>query len=91
MELDIRRHSQTLRDLAVGEINRVIDKYGDRKGLAIDVLKTYRNTLQDNSYLKYQENFKSSNTLAWHVDIENTLKKTNKFVELWPTLAKEIQ
>jgi len=91
VELDIRRHSQTLRDLAVGEINRVIDKYGDRKDLAIDVLKTYRNTLQDNSYLKYQENFKSSNTLAWHVDIENTLKKPNKFVDLWPTLAKEIQ
>jgi organic radical activating enzyme len=91
IELDIRRHSQTLRDLAVGEINRVIDKYGDRNGLAIDVLKTYRNTLQDNSYLKYQENFKSSKTLAWHVDIENTLKKTNKFVDLWPALAKEIQ
>jgi MoaA/NifB/PqqE/SkfB family radical SAM enzyme len=91
MELDIRRHSQTLRDLAVEEINRVIDKYGDRRSLAIDVLKTYRNTLQDNSYLKYQENFKSSKTLAWHIEIENTLKKTNKFVELWPTLAKEIQ
>jgi hypothetical protein len=91
MELDIRRHSQTLRDLAVEEINRVIDKYGDRRSLAIDVLKTYRNTLQDNSYLKYQENFNPSKTLTWHVEMENTLKKSNTFVELWPTLAKEIQ
>jgi organic radical activating enzyme len=91
MELDIRRHSQTLRDLAVAEINRVIDKYGDRRNLAIDVLKTYRNTLQDNSYLRDQTNFKPSKTLAWHLEIENTLKKTNKFVELWPTLAKEMQ
>jgi organic radical activating enzyme len=91
MELDIRRHSQTLRDLAVAEINQVIDKYGDRRNLAIDVLKTYRNTLQDNSYLRDQTNFKPSKTLAWHLEIENTLKKTNKFVELWPTLAKEMQ
>tara|TARA_R110000868_G_scaffold105960_2_gene290874 strand:+ start:3355 stop:4428 length:1074 start_codon:yes stop_codon:yes gene_type:complete len=91
MELDIRRHSQTLRDLAVEEINRVIDKYGDQRNLAIDVLKTYRNTLQDNSYLRDQKYFKPSKTLTWHVEIENTLKKTNKFVELWPTLSKEIQ
>lgn len=90
-ELDIRRHSQTLRDLAVAEINRVIDKYGDRRHLAIDVLKTYRNTLQDNSYLRDQTNFDPSKTLAWHVEIENTLKKTNKFVELWPALAEEIR
>jgi MoaA/NifB/PqqE/SkfB family radical SAM enzyme len=91
MELDMRRHSQTLRDLAIKEINRVIDKYGDRRNLAIDVLKTYRNTLQDNSYLRDQTNFKPLKTLAWHLEIENTLKKSNKFVELWPTLAKEIQ
>jgi len=90
-ELDIRRHSQTLRDLAVAEINRVIDKYGDRRHLAIDVLKTYRNTLQDNSYLRDQTNFDPSKTLAWHVEIENTLKKTNKFAELWPALAEEIR
>ena len=57
----------------------------------MDVLKTYRNTLQDNSYLQNQENFNPSKTLEWHVEIENTLKKSNKFVELWPTLVKEIQ
>ena len=91
MELDIRRHSHTLRNLAVEEINRVIDKYGDKRSFAIDVLKTYRNTLTDNNYLQAQELFNPSKTLTWHVEIENTLKKTNKFVDLWPTLAKEIQ
>jgi len=91
MELDIRRHSQSLRDMAVEEIDRVIDKYGDERNLAINVLKTYRNTLQDNSYLRNQENFNPLKTLEWHVEIEKTLKKTNKFVELWPTLAKEMQ
>ena len=91
MELDIRRHSQSLRHKATRAIDQVLDKYGDRRNLAIDVLKTYRNTLQDNSYLQNQENFKPSKTLAWHIEIENTLKKTNRFVDLWPTLAKEIQ
>jgi hypothetical protein len=90
MELDIRRHSEKLRNLAVEEINRVIDKYGGTKNLAMDVLKTYRNTLMDNSYLS-TGNHTMINTLKWHVEMENTLKKPNKFVELWPTLAKEIQ
>jgi len=91
MELDIRRHSHSLRHKATQAIDQVLDKYGDRRSLAIDVLKTYRNTLQDNSYLQNQENFKPSKTLEWHLEIENTLKKTNKFVDLWPILAKEIQ
>jgi len=91
MELDIRRHSQILRDLAVEEINRVIDKYGNRKNLAMDVLKTYRNTLQDNSYLQRNTKFSPASTLAWHVKTEAVLQKTTKFVDLWPTLAKEMQ
>ena len=91
IELDIRRHSQKLRNLAVEEINQVIDKYGDKRNLAIDVLKTYRNTLTNNNYLQVRELFNPANTLIWHVEIENTLKKTNKFVDLWPTLIKEMQ
>jgi organic radical activating enzyme len=90
-ELDIRRHSSQLRQLAIEEIDRVLVKYGSCNGLAVDVLTSYRNTLQDNSYLQNQENFNPSKTLEWHVKIENVLKKTNKFIELWPTLAKEMQ
>ena len=91
IELDIRRHSQKLRNLAVEEINQVIDKYGDNRNLAIDVLKNYRNTLTNNNYLQVRELFNPAKTLIWHVEIENTLKKTNKFVDLWPTLIKEMQ
>jgi MoaA/NifB/PqqE/SkfB family radical SAM enzyme len=91
IELDIRRHNQNLRHSAVAAIDQVLTKYGDKKSLAIDVLKTYRNTLQDNSYLRDQEFFKPSNTLKWHEKIENTLNKKNKFVDLWPELAKEMQ
>ena len=91
IELDIRRHSQSLRHKATTAIDQVLDKYGDKRSLAIDVLKTYRNTLQDNSYLQNQESFITSNTLKWHVKMENTLKKSNKFINLWPELAKEMQ
>jgi organic radical activating enzyme len=91
IELDIRRHSQSLRHKATTAIDQVLDKYGDKRSLAIDVLKTYRNTLQDNSYLQNQESFVTSNTLKWHVKMENTLKKSNKFINLWPELAKEMQ
>ena len=90
-ELDIRRHSAQLRQLAIEEINRVLVKYGSRNGLATDVLQSYRNTLEDNSYLQHNTKFSPASTLAWHVKTEAVLQKTNKFVDLWPTLAKEMQ
>ena len=90
IELDIRRHSVNLRQKAILTIDQVLDKYGNERNLAVEVLKTYRNTLQDNSYLQQQENFNPLDTLKWHSNIENTLKKSNKFVELWPDIVKEI-
>lgn len=89
-ELDIRRHSQSLRNMAIAEIDRVVAKYGDRKNLAIDTLLSYRRTLVDNSYLKFAKTFDPVTTLAWHKSIEHTLNKHHSFVDLWPTLAKEI-
>ena len=89
VELDIRRHSPQLRQLAVAEIDCVIDKYGNYNSLAIDVLKSYRKTLQDTSYLDSNK-LDSKATLQWHVATEATLKKTTKFVDLWPTLTKEM-
>jgi len=90
-ELDIRRHSSQLRQLAIEEIDRVLVKHGNRRGLALDVLKSYRNTLEDNSYLRVIDKWNFSDTLAWHVKTEAVLQKTTKFVNLWPTLAKEMQ
>jgi hypothetical protein len=89
VELDIRRHSLQLRQLAVAEIDRVIDKYGNHNSLAIDVLKSYRKTLEDTSYLDSNK-LDSTATLQWHVATEATLKKTTKFVDLWPTLTREM-
>ena len=95
VELDMRRHSLKLRQLAVEEIDRVINKYSAHENLATNVLATYRNPLEDNSYLDNsyykQEDFDPASTLQWHVKIEDTLKQTNKFANLWPILAKEMQ
>jgi organic radical activating enzyme len=66
VELDIRRHSPQLRQLAVSEIDCVIDKYGNHNSLAIDVLKSYRKTLQDTSYLDSNK-LDSKATLQCHV------------------------
>jgi hypothetical protein len=90
-ELDIRRHSSQLRQLAVEEIDRVLVKYGSCNGLATDVLKSYRSTLEDNSYLQHDTEFSPADTLAWHVNTEAVLQKTTKFVDLWPILVKEMQ
>ena len=91
-ELDIRRHSSQLRQLAIEEIDRVLVKYGScNNGLATDVLKSYRNTLEDNSYLQNNTKFSPADTLAWHVKTEAVLQKTTKFVDLWPILVKEMQ
>ena len=89
-ELDIRRHSKKLRDMAIQEIDRVLDQHGHRPHLAIDTLKSYRRTLQDNSYLKFHDTFDARSTLTWHTNIEQVLNKSNRFADLWPVLAQEI-
>ena len=90
-ELDIRRHSSHLRQLAIEEIDQVVTKYNGVNGMAIDTLKSYRATLEDNSYLQQKNKLDPADTLAWHVNTETILNKTTKFVDLWPVLAKEMQ
>jgi len=88
MELDMRRQSNRLRQLAVEEIDRVVTKYKDCQQLATDVLQRYRMTLIDNSYLN-NKNF-IPNILKWHKTTEATLNKSTKFVDLWPLLAQQL-
>jgi len=85
--LDIRRQTVDLRQLAVEEIDRVVAKYQNQLSLSTNVLESYRMTLIDNSYLK--NNRRPPNMLQWHNNIETTLKKTTRFVDLWPNLAKD--
>ena len=88
IELDIRRQSNALRTLALNEINQVLTKYQGRIDLNVDVLEKYRETLMDNSYLLKKDFV--PDVLTWHQNIETTLKKTTRFVDLWPDLAKEL-
>jgi hypothetical protein len=85
-DLDIRRQSVNLRQLAIAEIDRVVAKYQDQTHLSTDVLERYRATLTDNSYLTNQDFV--PDILTWHQDMETTLKKTTRFVDLWPNIEK---
>lgn len=87
IELDIRRQSNALRTLALNEINQVLTKYQGRIDLNVDVLEKYRGTLIDNSYLNNQES--APDIVNWHRNIETTLKKTTRFVDLWPNLIQK--
>jgi radical SAM protein with 4Fe4S-binding SPASM domain len=86
IDLDIRRQSAKLRQLAIAEIDRVVHKYQDQKTLSTDALERYRVTLTDNSYLNNQDFV--PDILTWHQNIETTLKKTTRFVDLWPNIEK---
>ena len=86
MDLDIRRQSIALRQLAIDEIDRVVIKYHDQPNLSTDALERYRATLIDNSYLINQEFV--PNIVNWHRDIETTLKKNTRFVDLWSNIEK---
>jgi radical SAM protein with 4Fe4S-binding SPASM domain len=95
IELDMRRQSIKLRQLAIQEIDQVIDKYSTHVNLATNVLKNYRKTLEDNSYIDHgynkQKYSNPSILLEWHLKIEDTLKQTNKFANLWTIFANEMQ
>ena len=86
IDLDIRRQPVGLRQLAIDEIDRVVTKYQGQLHLSTDALERYRATLMDNSYLTNQEFV--PDILTWHQDMETTLKKTTRFVDLWPNIEK---
>ena len=87
-DLDIRRYPESIRQQAIAEIDRVVEKYGHKHNLAIDTLQRYRMTLIDNSYLPEQQY--RLQTLKFHQDREQELKKTMTFVQLWPGLAQQL-
>lgn len=87
IDLDIRRQSRRLRQLAIDEIDQVVSKYQHLPQLSTDVLQRYRATLLDNSYLNNSQHV--PDIIKWHHDMETTLNKTVKFVDLWPDLTKK--
>jgi radical SAM protein with 4Fe4S-binding SPASM domain len=89
LDLDMRRQSTSLRQLAIEEIDRVVSKYQTQAILSTDALERYRTQLNDNSYLQHQDSI--LDLLQWHDDIETTLKKPTRFVDLWPNIVKELK
>lgn len=80
-DLDIRRYSNSLRQQAIAEIDRVVDKYSNQRGLAVDTLERYRMTLMDNSYIFNPEY--RPNPVEFHRRTELELKKSVTFQQLW--------
>ena len=87
-DLDIRRYPKSIRQQAIAEIDRVVEKYNHKHNLAIDTLQRYRMTLIDNSYLPGQQY--QLQTMKFHQEKEYELKKTMTFVQLWPELAHQL-
>jgi len=88
-DLDARRLPWELRQQAIDEINRVVEKYSHKNNFALGTLNGYINSLKDNSNLV--EIHREIDVLAWHLEIEKTLKKQKTFQELWPELTNKIK
>lgn len=88
-ELDARRLPLELRQQAIEEIEKTIKKYPNRDNLALNTLSGYINSLVDNSGLFQLEN--KPDMLGWHRRIEQKLKQTNTFEQLWPVLSNKIR
>jgi hypothetical protein len=52
-------------------------------------LERYRLTLQDSGYINTTD-YTPQNIFEWTANIENKLKKTKKFQDLWSELARAI-
>lgn len=90
-DLDVRRLSPELRTLAVEEIDRVTQRWGQHNehNLAVSTLQRYRAQLLDNSYI-FNVNEYVPDPLTWHSNIEAELNKTKRFVDLWPDVARRL-
>lgn len=90
-DLDARRLARPIRDLAVAEIDRVIERWGSdavtRFSLAIDTLERYRSNLISPEYLT---NFDSyfADPIKYHKSVEAELGKTIAFQQAWPELTE---
>jgi len=86
IESDIRYAPGTIIDLAIENIDRVIEKYKNK--INLDELIDYRNMkthiMQNSSYSNLSDQVKASKILEFIQHIENTLPKKKSFAELWP-------
>jgi organic radical activating enzyme len=81
-DLDIRRYPVAIRQQAIAEIDRVLERYGTTTKLAVHTLASYRNQLLDNTYL-FNPDYQIQ-PHKWHQHKELELNKTATFAQLWP-------
>jgi hypothetical protein len=88
-ELDIRRMPWPVRERAIQEIDRIVEKYQGKPNISLEILERYKLTLQDNSYLHHLD--RTLFVTEWHRDIEKKLNKVIRFEDLWPELSVLLQ
>lgn len=90
-DLDVRRLSPELRQLAIAEIDRVTQRWGqtNEHNLAVSTLQRYRGQLVDNRYIFNIDEY-TPDPLGWHRKIELELNKSKTFEQLWPDLARRL-
>ena len=89
-DLDIRRLTKPIRDLAIAEIDQVIERWGTTGILNAGGLERYRANLIDPTYLTNFESYRA-NPIRFSQQVEKELGKTHTFKELWPELTNLIE
>jgi organic radical activating enzyme len=89
-DLDCRRLSKPLRDIAVAQIDQVSKRWAHKNGMAINTLQQYRANLIDNAYIVNVDTY-FANPLDYSQRVEKELSKTNTFGQVWPDLTEKLK
>lgn len=82
--LDVRQMPKRLRDMAIAEIDHILDLYKERTDLSLDTLTQYRDMCVNgrgaNTFIRPVD------VLAFHNKIEQQLGKAVTYADLWPNI-----
>jgi organic radical activating enzyme len=84
--LDVCRLPKFLRDLAITEIDYVVENYANAPG-SFNILLQYRTKLLDPSSFQPPV----PGPIEWHSQIEKELNKTTTFEQLWPNIVEQLR
>lgn len=85
-ELDVKKQSPALKQMAVSVIDQVLEQYADFTKGDLTRLREYQQQLENDFFTPARR----LNVLAWHRLKEIELQKTHTFEKLWPDLAKAL-
>ena len=99
IELDIRHAPESIRQLAIENIDAALEKFKDRKNLSLDTLAEYRKmaqigmptnttTVDVSTLTDYQ---RSVNIVAFNFRIEQLMSKSKSFEQLWPDVFNKLK